>query len=166
MKKLLFGIVVAGLICVSPAARAGGSSQLGAGVYYWKALEDLDSRFEENGLSYYASYQYKPGFVGFEADLELQPDRFDENAYAPQAYLVVGETLYAAAGIGILYTDGDFADEPFYVFKAGLDLEVLPSLHLDISANYRFNDRADLSNDATDVDTDTVFLGAALRLEF
>lgn len=166
MKRLLFAVVIGGLVCAAPAVRAEGVHRLGAGAYYWKALEDLDTQFEENGLSYFASYQFKPGLVGFEADLELQPDRFDENAYAPQAYIMLGETLYAAAGIGILYMDGDFADEPFYVFKAGLDLELLPSVHLDINANYRFNDKADLSNDALDIDTDTVFLGAALRLEF
>jgi hypothetical protein len=34
-------------------------------------------------------------------DLEMQPDRFEKTAYAPQAHLVVGGTLYAAAGIGI-----------------------------------------------------------------
>ena len=166
MKRLLFALVIGGLVCAASAARAEGASRLGAGAYYWKALDDLDSKFEDNGLSYYASYQYKSGLIGFEADLELQPDRFEKSAYAPQAYVMLGETLYAAAGLGILYMDGDFADNPFYAFKAGLDLELIPSVHLDINANYRFNDKADLSNDASDIDTDTVFLGAALRLEF
>jgi hypothetical protein len=60
-------------------------------------------------------------------------------------------------------SDGDFADDPFYALRAGLNLELLPSVFVDISANYRFNDSAQFEGDDTDIDTDTVFLGAALR---
>ena len=47
--------------------------------------------------------------------------------------------------------------------RAGLDLEVLPGLHLDISGNYCFNDTADLKDSHSDIDT--ISLGAALRIE-
>jgi len=77
-----------------------------------------------------------------------------------------GSAIYAAAGIGIIHQDGDFADDPFFAFKAGLDLEVLPSLYLDISACYRFNSKYDFDDAMDEIDTDTVFLGAAVRLGF
>ncbi|MBP7275398.1 MAG: hypothetical protein KBA51_04260 [Kiritimatiellae bacterium] len=160
-------MALAGWLCATQGVWADElPHRLGGGVYYWMTLENLDEEFDENGLSYFASYQYKPSLFGIQADLEVQPDRFEETAYAPQIYAVLGSGLYAAAGIGILYSDGEWADEPFYSFKAGLDFELTDSLHIDINANYRFNDTADLSDSDLNIDTDTVFLGAALRLAF
>ncbi|NLB05738.1 MAG: hypothetical protein GX835_02025 [Desulfobulbaceae bacterium] len=95
--------------------------------------------------------------------MELLPDRFDEDAVAPAAWFLLGKTLYAGAGIGIVNSDGDFADEPFFALRAGLNLELLPSLYADLSVNYRFNDEADLDDDDRNIDTDTLFLGAAVR---
>ena len=57
----------------------------------------------------------------------------------------------------------DNADKPFFALKAGVNLELLPSTFVDISANYRFSDKEDLDDDNKDIDTDTVFLGAAFR---
>lgn len=37
---------------------------------------------------------------------------------------------------------------------------------LDLNANYRFGGKEDLSNAATDIDTDTVTLGGAVRVSF
>ena len=54
-------------------------------------------------------------------------------------------------------------NEPFFALRAGLNLELLPRIFVDISANYRFNDTAELKDEDTDIDTDTIFLGAALR---
>jgi hypothetical protein len=44
-----------------------------------------------------------------------------------------------------------------------VNLELLPKVFVDISANYRFNDTDDLKNNESDIDTDTIFLGAAVR---
>jgi hypothetical protein len=141
-----------------------GEHRLGGGVNYWVALEDLDEDgVDEDGFSYLVSYQYMMDWVGLQLDVELLPDRFGEDAVAPSAWFLLGKTLYAGAGIGIVNYDGDFADEPFFALRAGLNLEVLPSLYLDISANYRFNDKADLEDDDRKIDADTVFLGAAVR---
>ena len=118
---------------------------------------------DEDGFSYLISYQYMMDWVGVELDVELLPDRFDEDAVAPAAWFLLGKTLYAGAGIGIVNSDGDFADEPFFALRAGLNLELLPSLYADLSVNYRFNDEADLEDDDRNIDTDTLFLGAAVR---
>ncbi len=144
-------------------------NRLGGGANYWVVLEDLDKEdvrdLNEDGLSYFASYQYWPSLLGLELQVEMFPDWIGkDDAFAPQAYLLLGSTIYAAAGVGILYFDDDWADDPFYALKAGINLELFPSLFLDIAANYRFNNETQFKDENTNIDTDTVFLGAALRL--
>ena len=151
------------LVLAFPAVGTSAEHRLGGGVNYWVMLDSLDDEFDKNGLSYQVSYQYWAGLLGVEVDVELLPKRFDETAIAPQAYLLIGKGIYAGAGIGIVHSGGDFADEPFFALKAGVNLELLPSTYLDISANYRFNEKADLEDKSKNIDTDTVFLGAAFR---
>ncbi len=165
MKKLLLSLLVL-LFCLASASAADQAHRIGGGVNYWVALDDLDEDFDEDGLSYLATYQYRPTLIGFQADVEFLPDLFGEDAIAPAAYVLVGSAIYAAAGAGFLNVDGDWADEPFFALKAGLDLELLPSIYLDISASYRFNYGIDLDDAVDEIDTDTVFLGAGLRLGF
>jgi len=163
MKRLLF-LLSLSLISSLPALRA--ESRIGAGLTYWTALDSIDiDNIDESGFSYFISFQKRGELLGLDLLLEGTPDRFGDRAWAPQAYLLLGKALYAGAGIGIVYTDGDFADDPFFALKAGLDLEILPRMFLDISANYRFRDKADLNSGANKIDTDTVFLGAALRFQ-
>ena len=141
--------------------------RLGAGANYWTVLEDIDvDNIDDDGFGFLVSYQYWPSLLGVELDLEFLPDRFGDTALAPQAFLLVGRSIYAGAGIGILYSDGEFADEPVFSLKAGLNLELLPGFYGDIYGLYRFNDSKELDNNDTDIDSDTVFLGAALRLAF
>lgn len=162
MKKIRYLLPI--LICLSFAATSWASEhRLGGGINYWTTVDSLDESIDDNGFSYLFSYQYRPGLIGLGCDLELLPDRFGETAIAPQAYILVGDGLYAAAGIGIVHTDGSFADEPFLALRAGINFTLLPGLFVDISANYRFNDTTDLKDRDKDIDTDTVFLGAAVR---
>lgn len=153
----------------APAALAAdgiGAHRLGVGTNYWKVIDDIDfADVEEDGFSWLASYQYAPmGFFKFEADLEYFPDLGggSETVWAPEAFVLVGGTIYAGAGAGIYYSDGDWGDEPFFMLRAGFDFPVLPFLFVDINANYRFNDWDSLSG--SDLDTDTIRLGAFVRL--
>lgn len=148
-------------------ASAKAANRLGVGANYWVTVDSIKvDDVDDNGFSYFLSYQRRSALLGFQVDLEMLPDRFGEDAYAPQAYLVLGNVLYAAAGVGIVHQDSDWADDPFYSFKVGLDIELIPSLFLDIAANYRFEKKTQLKDRDTNIDTDTVFLGAALRLGF
>lgn len=163
MQKILM-VWAAALLLLPVTLAWSGEHRLGGGVNYWVALDDLDEDdVDEDGFSYLISYQYMMDWVGVELDVELLPDRFDEDAVAPAAWFLLGKTLYAGAGIGIVNSDGDFTDEPFFALRAGLNLELLPSLYADLSVNYRFNDEADLDDDDRNIDTDTLFLGAAVR---
>jgi hypothetical protein len=146
-------------------------NRLGVGAQYWKAIDDIDvDDVDDDGFSYYISYQLRPAsLIKFELDLEMMPDGFAgaaEDVFAPQAYLILGSSIYAALGTGIYYSDGDFADDPFFAVKAGLDLHLLPYFYLDINASYRFDDWDSISDLDDDLSTDTIMLGAAARLQF
>ena len=175
MKRSLIALLVAsaGFLWMASTVRAQEqerNNQLGVGVHYWTTVKNIDvNAIDRNGFSYLAMYQYHYGWVGIEADLEWFQKGFggaSQDVYQPQAYLILGKVVYAAAGIGGYYTDGKLTDNPFYAFRVGLDIPVLPILHLDINANYRFENWDDLSTDGKSVDTDTVTLGAAARLAF
>jgi len=169
MRKTLLCAIAA--VCLTwlaavPAALAGHS--LGVGANYWKVLSDIDKEdfkdIDESGLSWLASYQYVPrGLFKFELDLEYYPKLgvAQQAFWSPEAFVLVGGTLYAGAGVGIYYSDGTFSNAPFFMLRAGVDFAILPFLSLDINANYRFNDWNTL--DKSDIDTDTIRLGAAVR---
>ena len=144
-------------------------NRIGAGVHYWKTIDELKDEFEDlddSGLAWMIVYQYKPvRLLAAELDVEIFPEGFagsTDVAYAPQVYLVVGAAVYAAAGAGIVYTDE--LGDPFYALRAGLDLEVLPSIFLDINANYQVAEWRALRDVKENVGSYT--LGAAAKLEF
>ena len=147
----------------------GGDHRLGLGGHYWRSVDDIDiTEIDEDGFAMVVSYQYKPTLIGFQFDVEVADEQLtgkSKAVYSPQAFVIVGGLVYGGLGIGTHYTDGEFADEPFYALKAGLDFELLPHIHLDINANYRF-DNWDIDEVSEDVDTDTVTLGLVGRIEF
>ncbi|MCO5045564.1 MAG: hypothetical protein M9963_12065 [Kiritimatiellae bacterium] len=150
------------------AEDTSGPHRFGVGAHYWKAVKDIDVKdVDEDGFSWVATYQYKPSAFGLGIDVEWKEKGFagsTEDVYEPQAYLILGRALYAAAGVGGYYSDGEFADDPFYLFRAGFDVELLPSIRLDIHALYRFEKWDNLENSDTNADSDTITLGAALRI--
>lgn len=166
MKKSTIALLLT-LFLLPAAWAANATHRIGAGANYWVAVDDIDiDNIDEDGFSYFASYQYRPTLLGFQADVEFLPELFGKDAIAPAAYILLGKAIYAAGGIGIVNFDGEWADDPFFSFKAGLDLEILPSIFIDISACYRFNSKYDFEDAIDAIDTDTVFLGAAARIGF
>jgi len=168
-KSLFLTLVVISLTWLVSVPAQAGSHRLGLGANYWKTVSNLDTsdvtNIDENGLSWIGSYQYAPeGIFKLEFDLEYYPSLVDgEKAFwSPEAFVLVGGTVYAGAGIGTYFSDGTFNKSPFYVLRAGLDFAILPFLSLDINANYRF-DNLD-SFDTHDLKTDTIRLGAAVRI--
>lgn len=175
MKKVnkgwMLGVVLVGLLVAAQGVRSESNNRIGVGANYWRTLDNIDSdKFDENGVSWMVTYQHKlADLIKVEADLEMYSSGFlgiDRTVYSPEAYLVVGSTIYAAVGVGIFYADGDFADDPFYALRAGLDLEIIPQFYLDLNVNYRFVGTTDLSDEHRNIDTDTMTLGAAVRFEF
>ncbi len=150
------------------AEDTSGPHRLGLGAHYWTAVKDIDVKdVDKDGFSWVATYQYKPGAFGLGLDVEWKEKGFagsTKDVYEPQAYLILGRALYAAAGVGGYYSDSEFAKDPFYLFRAGFDLELLPSIRLDIHAIYRFEEWNDLKSDDRNIDSDTITVGAALRI--
>lgn len=162
---LLLMLAVMPVMLAAPAFAA--DHRIGAGVHHWQTVDDLaDEGFEgleDEGTSGIVSYQYMPeGIFSLELDLEYFADGFagsTEEALSPQAYLLIGHGLYAGAGVGVTHSDGETSDL-FYAARLGFDIAIIPRLSIDINANYRFDDW-DLIDE---VETDTVTLGALVRL--
>jgi hypothetical protein len=152
-----------------PAAHATG--RLGLGVNYWTTVDSIDvDDFDENGISWIGSVQFQlADYSRFEVALEWFEKGFGgstEDIFAPQAFFLLGKGVYAGIGVGGYYYDSEFADDLFYALRAGFTSELLPSVFIDINGNYRFESFDSLSEEDTDIDTDTITLGAAVRLEF
>ncbi len=161
---------VCGCVLAGGVALAQGPHHVGGGVHAWTTVDRLDDEdISDNGLSYVASYRYDPGsLLSLGADLEFFPGDFvgyGSHVYAPEVMALVGAGVYAGLGAGWFYYDGAFASDPFYFVRAGVDLEVLPGLHLDLHGNYLFTQFEDIGDMLKKVDTDTVTVGAALRVE-
>ena len=177
--KRFFILTIAAAISatiVSQACAASGddgevSHRIGGGIHYWRTVKEIkdDSSFDRYGVSYLCSYQMAVGWIKLEADLEIYPKNFrgsDEVSLQPMAFAMVGGVIYAGLGVGAVYTDDDNLNskwsDPIMILRAGLDLPLLPILHLDVNANYQFTKWADWDR----FDTDTITIGAQARLVF
>lgn len=154
------------ILCGMSLSVQAGSS-LGLGAKYFQTIDDLDQPFEEKGLAPVLSWRAEmAALLSLQVEAVLYPDEYagsPKDVLSPQAFLLVGQGLYAGLGVGTLFADGEFADSPFFVARAGLDLALFPALHLDLNANYEFSDWDGINELDDNVDTDTVTLGAALR---
>jgi hypothetical protein len=155
----------AALLAFASPLFAANSHSLGLGAHYWRVVDDLGSDFDDSGISYQLSYRHGSGLLGIQPELEVFPKDFgasDNEVFSPQILLVLGEWIYAGAGAGILYSDGDFADSPFFMLRAGFNIFGLGPVSLDINANYIFTDLGDFSR--SDVKSDSITLGAMVRI--
>ncbi|MEO7795570.1 MAG: hypothetical protein ABIV06_12440 [Thermoanaerobaculia bacterium] len=157
--------------CLSAPASAG-EHRFGGGVHYWQSVDQLDDDFPEfeihdDGISGVLSYQYLAGFIRFEGAAEYFDKGFQGSrdwAISPQVYVLAGRGIYGGLGVGVTYSDfanGHWSD-PYYIAKAGVDFLLLPKIHLDINADYRFLEWEDLG----DYDSDTITFGATVRVGF
>ena len=151
------------------AASAGAAEhRFGFGGHYWRALDDVAEELdvEEEGVAPYVTYQFVPaGIFKLELDLEYFEKGFGgstSEAFSPAAYVLVEWGLYGGVGVGVTVSDTleDDVSDPFYAARLGWDFQVLPRLHVDVHANYRANTFAELE----DYDSDSITLGAAVRV--
>lgn len=160
--------LVAGLVLPVSAAHI----EVGVGANYWYALDDaIDQSFDEDGLGWLVSTRFMfTDYLGIGLELERSPDnfiQFDEPMYSPAAYLILGNGIYAAIGVGTYYYDGDFYSDCWYALRAGLKIPLfVDAIVLDINANYRCDSWKDIGDAKDEIDTDNVILGAAIRLVF
>jgi len=156
---------------LAASANSDGRHRLGGGVHYWRTIDEIGAAgfdVDKDGIGWMISYQYVPSLFKLELDVGLLPDDFagiKETTLAPQALLLIGAGIYGGLGVGTFVTESDFADDPFFIVRAGVEIEFLPSIYLDINANYHFSDFDSISNLDKNVDTDTLTLGAMIRFD-
>ena len=177
MKKIFLLFIILGMqlfagqeVLAANASRLENVHRFGGGIHYWKSLEDIIIEgVDEEGLALLLSYQYQMvKFFTVEAMLEFLSDGYagsDDAVLAPQIYLLVGRGIYAGAGIGLHFSDGKAADSPFFGLRAGLDVEIVPTIFLDLNVNYR-SETWGFGKIHEDIQLNTMTFGAILRFEF
>ena len=170
MKKF-FGITISCLLILmgSSLTASAMEQQIGVGAHYWTEVEHTNIfDMDDSGMAFLVSYRNQlTSLMGFEVDLEVADKDYagqGETVLAPQVFVFVGADIYAGVGIGVNYADGDFGS-PYYLLRVGYNLEILPSIFLDINVNYRA-EKWDVDAMAEDLSTETITLGAFVRIGF
>lgn len=172
MRKFVLAALAASLMAADAMAGYGGDFELGVGATYWYSIDEAkDKSFDRDGLGWLISSRFplsKAFAIGIE--VEQSPDNFvflDERLYLPSAYALIGDGIYCGLGIGTYYYDGDFYGDVWYALRAGFKVPLVGrALVLDVNVNYRVEDWDGIKDADDDVDTDTLMVGAALRLVF
>ena len=177
MKKIQVFIVILAIqlfvgqyVLAANRGRFDNVHRFGGGIHYWKSLEDIIIEgVDEEGLAVLLSYQYQMlRFFTIEPMFEFLGSGYagaEEAVLAPQIYLLVGRGIYAGGGIGLHFTGGKAADNPFFGLRVGLDVEIFPTIFLDINANYR-SETWGFGKIHEDIQLNTITLGAIVRFEF
>ncbi len=156
-------------LAVQPLA-TNADPLIGAGIHYWRAVDSLDSEFDQDGVSYLLTYQGAlVPLVKYQVNIEILERGFagsKHTVYAPHAVATVGQWLYAGAGVGILYASNRFANKPYYLLRVGLDVPILPKLRLDINTSYHFSEWRGINRTDSQAESDIISLGTALRFSF
>ena len=145
------------------------SLRYGAGIQYWTAVDDVDEEgIDDDSIGFIISFQWliNNAFT-LETDLGHVSAGYagsSDYVLTPEVYLLYGRTLYAGVGTGINYSDSEFAD-PFYAVRVGVNFKFLNPLNFDVYGVYRF-DEWSFDGLEESVSTDTILLGAVLRVEF
>ncbi len=165
MNKLMAWMLAFGM-----AVGSAQALQIGGGAQYFKTIDDIGGDFEDNGLAPVVSIKgYLAEYLALQGDVELRDSGYAgalKDVTIPKVFLLLGKGLYGGLGAGWLYSDGDISDSPFFILRAGLQTELVSGLFLDINANYEFAEWDGINEIDENVDSDTVTLGAALRIEF
>ncbi len=169
MKTKLLGLFIAAALFVGISTEGYARDSLGVGIHYLETIDEIDdgSGLDEDSIAWTVVFQGGGNdFFSLDIEVVLIPDFLgsDEDLISPQILVQVGSGLYAAAGAGINYFDGEFANEPYFILRAGLAMEILPGIFLDINGNYTATGDS-LEDVDEDIDTDTIMLGAFARIE-
>lgn len=174
----LFPMAVWGLLLAAmsiPGTAMAGEHRLGVGAHFWRTVDDfaddiLNDPFddiEEDGFAWIVSYQYVPkGLFRIELDVEYYDGGFGgspDASYSPIGFLLFGGNIYAGVGVGFTVSSGleDDVSDPFYAARVGWEIDLLPGISVDLNANYRADTFANLDR----ASSDTVTLGAIVRLD-
>ncbi len=172
MRKSLFAALAALFVLTTVPTVSAAGFEIGVGANYWYSIDEAkDHSFDRDGLGWMISSRIPLAkYIAIGLEVEQTPDNFiflDEKLYLPAAYAILGDGIYLGIGAGTYYYDGDFYDEVWYALRAGIKIPVLTkNLVLDINVNYRVEDWDGIKEARDNVDSNTLMVGAALRLAF
>ncbi len=171
-KFAIAAIAISMVVAEALAAYRGTGFEIGAGATYWYSIDEAkDQSFDRDGLGWMISSRIPlSDFFAIGLEVEQSPDNFvflDKHLYLPAAYAVLGNGVYGAIGFGTYYYDGDFYGDVWYALRVGFKVPLITdALVLDVNVNYRVEEWDGIKEADDYVDTDTLMIGAALRLVF
>lgn len=141
------------------------ATQFGAGLHYQRSVGDFDvDDLDKNDFTIFGSVTVPVALVKVEGDLELTPDYLgtDNTLFQPAAYGLLDLGLaYGGVGIGIGYLDGEWATNPFYALRGGVELG-LGGLAVDGFLEYRFQS-ASFGDAVSNLSLDAFRIGAQVK---
>lgn len=168
MKSFLIALLCASTLALALPAHA--DSSLGFGLRGFRTVDDLEKPFKDTGMGGYVNWRSQwSDWVAGMLELDLYEDGYAgsrDEVLAPQAFLVLGQTLYAAVGGGILFSNSDFADSPFLALRLGVQGVLTDWFMFDVSLSYEYAEWKGVNVIDERFESDTVVLGAGLRMFF
>lgn len=166
MKKFLILLLCAAAF--APSVRA--ESSLGVGLRYFQMTDSLPKPFKDRGGGGFINWRtYFTDWFGAMAEVDVYVDGFAgtrNEVLSPQAFLVLGRPVYAAVGGGYLFCDGDLSDDPFLALRLGAQGPLTTWFMYDISVSYEFAEWSGVNDVDDRFESDTVVIGAGLRVLF
>ena len=163
MRRALSLVVL--VFVVAATATTAHATQFGAGLHYQRSVGDFDvDDLDKNDFTIFGSVTFPVALVKVEGDVELTPDYLgsDNVLIQPAAYGLLDLGLaYGGLGIGIGYLDGEWATNPFYALRGGVELG-LGGLAVDGFLEYRFQN-ASFGDAISDLNLDAFRLGAQVK---
>jgi len=152
----------------APTSEASGRSlpvSLGVGAHYMETVGSIKDApdFDTSALNLLVGARKGLGLITLELDSEWAFDfgGSSHTLWMPQAFALLGPGLiYAGAGIGTGYIDGEWFDNPTYALRAGVNLP-LGRLKLDVNAAYQFMSSKSFETIDSE-DLDSITFGALL----
>lgn len=173
MNRRFFAAAIATALALASAQSAYAKSvEIGGGATYWYSIDEAkDKSFDRDGLAYSVSGEiFLADYFAIALELEKMPENFvflEEDMYLPAAYALLGDGIYIGVGIGAYYYDGEFEGDPWYALRGGFKIPFFSgALVLDVNVNYRTENWDDIKDVKENVGTETLMVGAALRLAF
>ncbi len=172
MHRKLFAVIAAFVLLAGVSSVLADGFEIGVGANYWYSIEEVeDQAFDRDGLGWMITSRVPLAkYLAIGLEIEQTPENFaflEDKLYMPAAYAILGRGIYIGLGVGTYYYDGDFYSDVWYALRAGLEVPILTRhLVLDVNVNYRVEEWSGIKEADDFVDSDTLMIGAAIRLAF
>ena len=100
-RRIILTSVVLALCLGGAIDTAYSGHRFGGGLHYLRTVGEIKDapEWDENAVGIIGSYQYAPGLLKLEFDLEWVPSYGgNESMIQPQGYLLIGGLIYAELG--------------------------------------------------------------------